>query len=146
MVRTVNKNIIIDALTGEELVDTNEFIVSEEEIRNRLLNQLMEQYTQKVNAGFTSNATGESILFGYNEKNQLDYSKYANLFALDSQKTHVVIGTDTHGVVPLTREQFINFMKDAEAHEVGLYVKRKALEEQIKISTAEELQAMVIDL
>lgn len=140
------KKVIFDAMTGEttieEIIDEiTENIIPLEDLKLIKLEQLMDSYKSTIVSGFPSSATGEQIIYGYKQQDQLNYSKIANLFALDTNKTSTILGSESHGVVTLTKEQFLVFMADAETHEMNLYLKRKNIENSINnATTVEELE------
>lgn len=116
-----------------------------EELKNFRLNELSDAYKASLFTCFTSSASGEEVVYGYKDIDQLNYSKLANLFALNPNKTKTIIGTESHGVIVLTKEQFLVFMEDAEEYEIGEYMKRKNIELQIENAmTVEELEEIVI--
>lgn len=123
----------INVETGlEELIEAEEWeSPSLEVLKTHKMEQLMNTYKSKLVQGMTSSATGEEVLYGYSQQDQLNYSKWANALSLDPLKESVTIGTVSHGVVTLTREQFLQFSRDCEAHEMGLYNKRVVLQTQI---------------
>jgi predicted alpha/beta-fold hydrolase len=105
----------------------------------------MEQYKLAITTGFYSLATGDNVMYGYSQQDQLNYSKWANVFALNPSKVSVIIGSISHGVVTMTKEQFIQFIADAENYEVTMYLQRKDIEEQISgASTIDELNNIII--
>lgn len=84
-------------------------------------------------------------MYGYSQQDQLNYSKWANVFALNPTRESVIIGSISHGVVSMTKEQFIQFIADAENYEVTMYLQRKDIEEQISgASTIDELNNIII--
>lgn len=130
-------HLIYDAASGsEQYVEVSGTIDSSllNEYKNAKLAELMNLYESILVQGFTSSATGTPVFFTYSPTDQLNYSKIANLFAIDANKTSAQIGTPS-GVVTLTRDQFLVFVQDAEAYEMGLYTKRKTLEAQITAET-----------
>jgi hypothetical protein len=139
------KKAVYDASTGKiELVDISDPL-SFTLLQEAMLTSLMDMYKATIVQGFTSSATGTAIEYGYQSQDQLNYSKWANYLALDSTKTSVTIGTVNAGVVTMTRAQFLQFVNDAEAYEMGLYNQRITLENQIKsATTVDELNAITL--
>jgi Domain of unknown function (DUF4376) len=139
------KEVFYDALTGRVSIVEIEEVISLDELKKSRQDELMNIYKESIISGFTSSATGENIRYGYKEQDQLNYSKLANLFALNPTKTSTILGSDSHGVVTLSKEQFLQFMEDAEQYEMSMYVRRKELEEQINSTTTiDELQAITL--
>jgi hypothetical protein len=147
--------VIVKKVIYNPITDEKTFIEVEEEVEvediNSLKNykflQLMDVYKSKIEEGLISSITGTSILYGYKDQDQLNYSKLANLFALNPTKESTILGTMSHGVISMTREQFINFMDDAETFEIGLYTNRKQIEAQINnATTIDELNDVVMSL
>jgi hypothetical protein len=139
------KEIFYDALTGRVSIRDMEESISLDELKKSRQYELMNIYKESIVSGFNSSATGEVVRYGYKEQDQLNYSKLANLFALNPAKTSTIIGSDSHGVVTLSKEQFLQFMEDAEQYEMSMYIKRKQLEEQINSTTTiDELQAITL--
>lgn len=130
------KSIEIDCQTGEQkIVDVPDVItnndLSLDELKAYKISDIMESYKSLIKAGLTSTATGSPIEFGYSQQDQLNYSKWANVFSLDTNRVSVTVGSVSNGVIELTRSQFLQFMSDAEQHEMGLYTKRIDLENKI---------------
>jgi hypothetical protein len=129
-------------ITVEEVPDV---IPNVEELRSQKLIQLMELYKSAITIGFYSSATGDKVMYGYSQQDQLNYSKWANVFALNPSRESVIIGSISNGVVTMTREQFTQFIADAENYEVTMYLQRKDIEEQINgASTIDELNSIII--
>jgi hypothetical protein len=129
-------------ITVEEVPDV---IPNVEELRSQKLIQLMELYKATITIGFYSAATGDKVMYGYSQQDQLNYSKWANVFALNPSRESVIIGSISNGVVTMTREQFTQFIADAENYEVTMYLQRKDIEEQISgASTIDELNNIII--
>jgi hypothetical protein len=129
-------------ITVEEVPDV---IPNVEELRSQKLIQLMELYKSAITIGFYSSATGDKVMYGYGQQDQLNYSKWANVFALNPSRESVIIGSISNGVVTMTREQFTQFIADAENYEVTMYLQRKDIEEQINgASTIDELNSIII--
>jgi hypothetical protein len=130
------KKVIFHAKTGEkEIIDVEDSGVTEqdlEEIRKIVLLDVMENYKAKIATSFKSSALGVEMTFSYKQQDQLSYSKWANTLALDPQKEFVIMGSLSHGVVQVTRAQFLKFMDDVENYELNLYFKRKSIEEKVK--------------
>lgn len=142
----MGKEIIYNALTGEVTEVEVEDLQNIDELRANTLTVLMDTYKKKIIEGFITSCTGTPISFSYSQQDQLNYSKIANLFSLNPAKTSTILGSDSHGVVTLSKEQFLLFMEDAESYEMNMYVKRKQLEQQIvSATTIEELNSIVIN-
>jgi hypothetical protein len=130
-------------ITFEDIPDDN---ITIDKIKSDMLSTLYTMYTDSLNRGFISSANGGEVLYGYDSNYQLIYSKWANVLSLDSSRTSVTLGTPS-GVVTLTREQFMQFMNDAEVFELNLFANRMSLEGQIKnATTTDELNGIVISL
>lgn len=143
--RKTTFNVSTGEVTTEEVNENT--VESLEELKDRKQQELIGNYKAIIVQSFTSSATGVEVTYGYSQQDQLNYSKWANVFALDTTKESVIIGSVSDGVVTMTREQFLTFIRDAEAYEVGLYTKRKDLETQINNAvTVEELSSIVISL
>lgn len=143
----MGKGILYNPVSNTSIeVDITEEDRDIEELRTARFEELMEVYKDTIVKGFTSEATGEPVLYGYSQQDQLNYAKWANVFSLNPAKDFVIIGSISHGVVHMTREQFIVFMDDAETYEVSLYTKRKMLEATIAKADKDTLVSMVINL
>ena len=82
------RKIIYDCQTGncrEE--DVVEEFTSFEDLKVLKLVELMQIYKDIITNGFESDATGEKLLYGYKQQDQLNYSKLANTLALDPEKS-----------------------------------------------------------
>lgn len=113
-----------------------------EEIKKIRLDELEKQYNKDIEGDFISEATGEPISFGYSEKNQLDYSKIATTLSLDSSKQYLTIGSND-GIINMTKEQFLKFIRDCENRELNMYVKMKEYQYHINIAkTVEEVKSI----
>lgn len=142
-----NKVLIYDPITGQSRLEdvTEEIVTDLEPVRQSKVDYVMELYKSTITIGFYSAATGDKVMYGYSQQDQLNYSKWANVFALNPTRESVIIGSISHGVVSMTREQFTQFIADAENYEVTMYLKRKQLEEQISgASTIDELNSIII--
>lgn len=143
------KQITINALTGEvtEVEVADEVSFSTDDLKAQKLGQLSDIYKSTIVLGFVSSATGTPITYGYSQQDQLNYSKWANVFALNPSKESVIIGSVSNGVVTMTRDQFIRFMADAEAYEVGLYQKKADIQQRItNAQSVSDLNAIEIEL
>jgi hypothetical protein len=142
----------MDATTGKqyfEEVEEEPFeaSLSIEELKERKQRELMEAYKEAITKGMVSTSTGEEVTFGYSPQDQLNYTKWANVLSLDPNKEFVTIGSSSHGVVQLTRAQFLQFSRDCEKHEMDLYTKRIAIHRQLETATtSEELNAIFITM
>jgi hypothetical protein len=127
------KQININALTGEITeVDVADIIVPVEVLREQKLQVLYGIYDYLLSRGFISYANGSAIQYGYDMNMQIIYSKWANVLALDPNKASVMFSIPDSQIVTLTRDQFIQFMNDAETFELNLFNSRMELESQIK--------------
>lgn len=131
----MSKRFLYDPITGSktEIEDVTSEI-SIKELKEQKHIELEKTYTQLVSSGFVSSINGQDITYGYRQEDQLNYSKLANLFALNPDKVSTYLGTVSHGVISLTREQFISLMDDAEQHEMGLFMKKKSIENLITLA------------
>lgn len=109
--------------------------------------ELKYHYKKDLVGDITSSLLGtdnNNIIFGYREIDQLNYSKRANSLALDSTITSFQMGTVSHDIVTLTKNDFITFMRDAEIHEMTLYSKYANLRNQIDNAISiEDVQLIV---
>lgn len=94
-------------------------------------------------AGFTSSATGAALYFGYDPIDQAYLHKKATMLTLDP--TIITIDWKTRdGFVNFTRDQFIQVLKDGEAHEESLVYKVLYAEAYVTNATSKaEIDAIV---
>jgi hypothetical protein len=140
----MGREIIFDVTTGEvKIVDVPDRVVNIEDLRESMLVSVLDEYKTKIVEGFYTTCTGTPIFFTYSPQDQLNYSKIANLFALNPNKQATYLGSRDNGVLLLTKTQYLKFMEDAEAYEMNMYLKRKELEIRIESAqTIEELNSI----
>lgn len=132
MVKQININVLTGEITEEDISDVQQDI---ETIREQKLQNLYSLYSYILSNGFISSANGSPIQYGYDTNFQMIYSKWANVLALDPNRTSVTFSVPDGSIVTLTRDQFIQFMNDAENFELNLFNNRANLENQIKNET-----------
>jgi hypothetical protein len=140
------KQRIFNALTGEITeIEVPDEVIPIEVLRSQKLSALNNLYQSTLVGGFVSSATGTPISYKYDQNFQLIYIKWANILALDSTKDSVMFATHD-GVVTMTRQQFVQFINDAQQFELELFNKKTDLENQINSATIDVLNSIVISL
>jgi hypothetical protein len=141
------KERIFNALTGEITeIEVADSTLPIEDVKPQILSSLNSMYQTTLVRGFVSSATGTAIEYKYDQNFQMIYIKWANILALDSTKDSVVFATH-NGVVTMTRQQFVQFINDAQQFELNLFTKKTDLENQINnATTIDELNAIVLTL
>lgn len=144
------KQILFNPITNEKTivdVEEDDIVVDINLLKSEMLTYILVQYKNTLSQGFVSSVTGEEVKYRYKDVDQLNYSKWANVLALNPLKNSVSFETNSHGFITLTREQFIALMDDIETFEMNMYTKRMGIEYKIKNAvTVDELKAINISL
>lgn len=132
-------------ITGEiTIVEYQEPYIALEDKKALLLKELNYTYNASLENGFYSSASSYPVQYGYSQNMQMIYSKWANVLALDPSRTSVTFAI-SNGQITLTRDQFIQFMNDAESFEINLFTSKTDFENQISSATTiDELNAINI--
>ncbi|WLR52476.1 hypothetical protein LC040_06120 [Bacillus tianshenii] len=112
-----------------------------EQAKTNKRNELHNAYQTELHSEIVSSILGDNgkpVVFGYSAQDQMNYNKFANRFALDENKSEIMLGTRSHGVITLSKEDFIIFTDESEQQEMRLYMKWKMLDEQAKKATTQE--------
>lgn len=130
-------------ITGEiTVVEYQEPYISLDDKKSLSLKELSYIYSTCLDDGFNSSANGTIIQYGYSQNMQMVYSKWANILALNSNIADVTFSI-SNGVVTLTRDQFVQFMSDAQSFEISLFNKLNSYKNQISsATTVDEINAI----
>lgn len=100
-------------------------------IKQNKIDELVALKNADIEAGFTSNAAGTPIKFGYDAGDQEYLHKKATMIALNQAISSVQWKTADSGMVTFTRDQFIQVINDGAAHEEGFEYKYLNLEANV---------------
>lgn len=107
------------------------------------INELKTARDAELLAGFSSSAIGTMLYFGYDPIDQAYLHKKATMLTLDSSISTVDWKT-RDGFVTFTRDQFVQVLKDGDAHEESLVYKLMYAEANVLNATNKaEIDAIV---
>jgi hypothetical protein len=98
--------------TADELFDLNDY-------KQQKITELTAARDAQMHAGFSSDATGTIINFGFDELDQAYLQEKAVLMGID-QTTATIDWKTEQGFITLTREQFFQVVLDGGAHKENL--------------------------
>lgn len=87
--------------------------LSLDEYKSQKLVELEITYKQALEGDFES----LGYVFSYNKEAQDNFTKVTALFALKPEKVDTPWNTKSHGIILLTKEQYLQVVADAENHE-----------------------------
>lgn len=93
--------------------DNSSSVVTLDEYKEAKINELDARYQESLRSGFE--CLGYS--FKYCEEAQKNFTKVTALFALKPDKVDTPWNTKSHGIILLTREQYLQVVEAAENHE-----------------------------
>lgn len=113
-------------------------------LKSNKINELAAAKTAAIEAGFTSNATGTPIKFGYDPIDAAYLHKKATMLALNPSITSIPWKTADHGFMTFTRDQFIQIVNDGASHEETLEFEYLQLQANVSnATTAADVGAIV---
>lgn len=110
--------------------------VSLAELQGAKIDQLNETCEKAILAGFTSDATKHSYTFS--QYDQLNFTQQMLLIISDATITSVEWKTADAGTVTLTREEFLEVCKEAEAHKRSKLVAYWNCKSQVLATTTKD--------
>lgn len=118
-------------------------------LKNNRLLRLKIECANAIYRGFSSQVTGETLFYGFDEKDQSNYNQQATMYILNPDLNEIKWNTKTCGeyigkVVTLTKEQFMQLISESANHKQSNFQKYWAKVEQINTATTpEEISAIV---
>lgn len=104
-------------------------------LKDSKIAQLKQKCYETIIAGFTSTASGTQHTYGLDEKDQRNLNGQLSILMLDNTITSVTWKTLDAGVITLTRDQFMQLCKDAEAFKRSNIEKYWNLVSQVQAAT-----------
>lgn len=115
-----------------------------EEVKQQKIKELDTARDTAIQEGFTSSVTGQELVFGYTEKDQLNILKQTNILTLNPSIDTIMWNTKDGQIVTLTRQQFIDMLNDIQNHENTIWTKYRELATQVEAATTvEEINSIV---
>jgi hypothetical protein len=115
-----------------------------EEVKQAKLEELRTRRDSELVSGFQTSATGTEMTMGYDPVDQRNYRGLSNMISIDPTFDNIQFKTLSHGMVSFLRDQFIQVLKDAYAHEATIQYNYLYLEAQIaNANTRAEVAAIV---
>ncbi|KIL35177.1 hypothetical protein SD71_16265 [Cohnella kolymensis] len=116
--------------------------MSLDEAKQDKVKELAAERDKHLYAGFSSNATGITLYFGFDPIDQAYLQEKALLLVIDPTVDAIDWKT-SQGFVTLTRSQFLQVIKDGGTHKEGLVRQLMYLEAQVmNCTTIEEVAAL----
>ena len=129
--------------TSEDIY--NELLLDEgvtlEELKTARINYLKDQCSNSIYEGFVSASTGYE--FGFNQHDQSNMSQQMLVIVADTNNaiTTVQWKTKNHGVVDLTKGQFLGIIEEAKNHKINQQMKYWMKEELVLVAaTIDEIK------
>jgi hypothetical protein len=113
--------------------------------KNLKISELDRQCTESILGGFYSSASGQEIIYGYDEKDQSNLNFQLNAINAGIETEPVYWkGKGQQSFLPYTFEQFKQICSDAKIHFKTKYMKYQQLLQQVnEATTQEEIDAIV---
>lgn len=93
--------------------DSSSTVVTLDEYKNQKKSDLEIDYNKALQGDFQS----LGYTFSYDEEAQKNFTKVTALLALKPEKVDTAWNTKSHGIILLTKEQYLQVVEDAENHE-----------------------------
>lgn len=105
-----------------------------EELKQARINLLKDECSQAIYDGFISESTGYE--FGFNPHDQINFTQQMLLIVADTNNeiTTIQWKTKNHGVVELSKEEFLQVIEEAKQHKLNQQYKYWIKEELILIA------------
>lgn len=100
--------------------------------------QLKKACAQTILAGFTSAASGTAHTYGFDEKDQRNMTEQLSILLLDTTISSITWKTLDAGIITLTRDQFFQLCKDANAFKRSNIERYWNLVSQVQAATTED--------
>ncbi|UWG96771.1 hypothetical protein LPY66_18120 [Dehalobacter sp. DCM] len=114
-----------------------------DELKQMKVQEMQLAYQTELTSGFVSNASGESLLYGYNQSDQFNFTKQLNAVNAGIAFYPIMWGTKNSQIVSLNESQYKQLCSDANAFEWGLIGKIRTLAGRVMTATTiQELEGI----
>lgn len=107
-----------------------------EELKQAKITQLDDLCEKEILAGFTSQTTGH--FFRFSQYDQMNFTQQMLIMLADTNVSEVTWKTENAGVVTITRNDFLEVVREAEQHKRGLLERFWTLKAQVQAATTFE--------
>lgn len=116
-----------------------------ESYKEKKINELFSLREQQINSTFTSVINEEDVIFDYSIISQTRFKEMAVYILIDPAITSIEWRSVSHGFLLLTREEFMQVLKDAASHKASIEYKYTYAKAHIdNAETTEEVDAIVL--